>query len=305
MHVYKPPKKEPELKAPPGKRKPLKHAAKKPAAGKAAATKTTVTTSATTTAPKKPPTRKPIHRQPPAPPSNKKPQKYKSPNRDPDSDASQSEKPAFVKEDDHIKVLGYQKFTIGPTSITDIKNHTQKYALIKTFIESKMGDCETITDVGSSNGLVAFIAAFYKYTTIHALDHDAECIQLIADICKEINITSIAPAKYSFGDPHEPSDIVFALALIHWIFSCTALMGAFDPIMAYLKSITNKYLVIEWIDPTDPCIKYLKHIDYNKQCIKEPYNKLNFLKSLKNHFTKVTKSTVNYSKTRELYLCTV
>ena len=216
---------------------------------------------------------------------------------------SQSETPSLKRVGKAYKIGGYQKFTITKHNLT-AGGYSDKFNHVKKFLENNKTSCTTLSDIGASTGLVAFMAAQSGYKECHALDHDLECLHIITKIKSALGFTNVFEKMYSFGDETGPCDIVIMLALIHWIYSCTALYGSFDKIISYLRTITIKYLIIEWVDPTDPAIRLFKHIQFNKSVIKESYNKQNFLQTLKKYFASVTK-VYNVNGTRELYLATV
>jgi hypothetical protein len=99
------------------------------------------------------------------------------------------------------------------------------------------------------------------------------------------------------------TDVVFAFAIIHWVYSCTGFLGSLENVVKHFRSITNHVLYIEWIDPSDDCISnMLHHLDFNKDLATQDYNKKNFIKYLTDNFRYVefigkTKST------REIYRC--
>jgi len=219
------------------------------------------------------------------------------------STGSQVEKPVLSLNGNSINVGGYQRYTITRTSIKPV-SYSSKFEFIKKFLAGELQHCQNITDIGCSNGIVCFMAQQLGYQKIQALDHDKECIKLIGDIKSYLDIKGIEPKEYSFGNEIEPSDIVIMCALIHWVYSCTALYGTFDDIFKYLQKIVGKVLLIEWVDPADPAIRYFKHIFFNKEIIKEEYTEANFETSLKSHFSHVEK-VFNVTKTRKLYIARV
>jgi hypothetical protein len=145
---------------------------------------------------------------------------------------------------------------------------------------SLKNECESLTDIGCSAGIVSYTANLLGYGSINALDHDQECLNMINKINNELSIDTIHTKKISFGDTLPETDIIIMCALIHWIYSCTALYGNFDNIFIYLKNYVTKYLIIEWVDPNDGAILSFNHINYNKNVQQETYNKENFEKSL-------------------------
>jgi len=80
--------------------------------------------------------------------------------------------------------------------------------------------------------------------------------------------------------------------------------GLLDMAVSFLKKLTKESLFVEWIDPSDSAIEFFKHTKYNRDFIKEPYNKENFISALKNNFTKVEK-IADIIPTRQLYLAVV
>jgi hypothetical protein len=221
-----------------------------------------------------------------------------------DSGGSQSEQPTVKYQQGVCNIKGYQTFTITKTTINVSSKYNAKFKYIKKFLQKYRGTCTTVADIGASNGLVSFTASQLGYTNIYALDHDRDCIQLINNVCQYLQISNIQVEEYSFGDDYIASDIVIVGALIHWIYSCTALYGNFDQISSYLRNLTNKYLLIEWVNPDDPVIHTFHHTSFNKRVIKEPYTKANFIASLQKYFNKVDK-VFQVKPTRELYLCIV
>lgn len=216
---------------------------------------------------------------------------------------SQSERPEYKFIDNkNIQVKGYQKYKINKNKVVPEKNN-EKINFIKKVIEAEENK-DTMIDLGCSNGLISFIGYFSGFNQIYSLDHDNECIELIRVVKKALNINSVKEMKYSFGDNIQACDLVIMGALIHWIFSCTALYGSFDSIISYLYSITNKTLLIEWIEPNDSAIKMFKHISFNREIIKEEYSKENFLKSMRKYFNNI-EEVYKVNSTRILFKATI
>jgi transposase-like protein len=118
------------------------------------------------------------------------------------------------------------------------------------------------------------------------------------------NFENISIVNKNITDYDCPADVVFALTLIHWIYSCTSALGSLNAAVSFLKKLTKESLFVEWIDPGDTTIEFFKHTKYNRNFIKEPYNKENFISALKNNFTKVEK-IADIIPTRQLYLAVV
>jgi hypothetical protein len=226
---------------------------------------------------------------------------YKNKKR-PVSKGSQSESPSVQIHKDRCIVNGYQRYVISPTSII-ITHYQAKFNYMRKFLETHIDTCKSFIDIGASNGLVCFMAARAGYQEIYGLDHDLACINTMNKIKAFGKFQTFKAEPYSFGDPHCPADIVFMGALIHWIYSCTALYGDFGKIFKYIRSLCTKYLLIEWVNPNDPAIVSFKHTSFNKSIIKEPYTRVNFIKNLQKFFPSVEKAC-SVNGTRELFLCT-
>ena len=107
----------------------------------------------------------------------------------------------------------------------------------------------------------------------------------------------------NLSDWTQPKDYVNALSLIHWVYSCTSVMGSMDKMIKFFANITKKNLFIEWIDPKDEAIKYFGHLKYNKSFSDNSYTKEYFLDSLNIHFDSVKFLGESRKNTREIYVC--
>lgn len=216
---------------------------------------------------------------------------------------SQSETPRISINNGVVNMSGYQKFTLTQNSVKP-ESYAPKFKFIENFIKREHGACKSLADLGCSNGMVCFMANQIGYEKVYALDHDLECINVIKRAKQALNFNNIIEKQYSFGDELEPVDVIIMGALIHWIYSCTALYGSFDKIIEYLRQRTGKVLLIEWVDSQDVAIKSFKHTKFNHSIIKEPYTRENFLKSLRKHFKSVEK-VFTVRNTRELFMARV
>jgi hypothetical protein len=196
---------------------------------------------------------------------------YKHPQR---LKGSQSEIPTININKGIIVVNGYQKYTIDNKSVTAHSKSNKYQKVLDWLIQISP---KSYVDVGCSNGVLPFMAASEGIRNITALDHDSDCIHVIKK-ASELSGLSVSPSKYSFGEPVEKHSITSALAIIHWLWSCTAKYESFDAILAELCSFTTDYLIIEWIEPTDRAILKFKHLDFGSN--KSAYTKENFLLAL-------------------------
>ena len=179
--------------------------------------------------------------------------------------------------------------------------YPQKFTAIEEFLDqaSLYRDCMSVTDLGCSAGAVAILAAFAGYETVTGCDHDADYLTLLDTASKGL----VATQKWSFGEDFPKADVVMMLALIHWVYSCTALYGSFTEMFTYLKPFFGKYFVVEWVTPDDAAIRFFKHTGYNPEVVKEEYNTANFEKGLA--LIGKTVDTFKVNGTRILYFVEV
>lgn len=216
---------------------------------------------------------------------------------------SQSEAPKVEILKETVKVSGYQAYEISIKTgkVKYLCRHT-KYNEIKRLLTSIKKECVSISDIGCSGGIISYTASELGYEEIYALDHDQEYLDLIDKVNSVIPVNPVKTRKFSFGDQLPETDIIFMGALIHWVYSCTALYGNFDKIFSYLGRHVNKYLIVEWVDDTDISVKAFGHIKYNKDLHSEEYNRGNFEKGLKKNIGEILLS-FSVTDTRQIYFC--
>jgi hypothetical protein len=205
--------------------------------------------------------------------------------------------------DDSIRVEGYQSFNISKDKIYNIGvDHVkEKYDVLQPLFRKFRN--KSFLDLGCHNGLFSFLANNNGMFPIVMMDIDDDSINVIKFL------TNYIGPKYKFTIIKDnvyncrfKCDIVNALALIHWLYSCTSVYGSLDSIIKHLSECTGESLFIEWIEPTDGAVQFFKHLDYNPEFTTEEYNKENFLKAIDKYF-------FNYcllktlSNGRELYRC--
>ncbi len=228
--------------------------------------------------------------------------KYKDNNRN----GSQSEKSTFAINNDIFKMSGYHNYEynknlIFPIIITNVKQLNQLSLIDKI----NFNENSTLLDMGCGNGAISIYMFFkYNFNKVILFDHDEEYIANINELIKydeKLN-TKIETINGEFGNLTEKYDYVLVLSLIHWLYSATANYGCLFKIIKKIKENVKKCLIIEWIDNTDPAIKILNHINFNKDIHITEYNKINFLKALNENFDKVI-FLGNSTETREIYCC--
>ena len=217
---------------------------------------------------------------------------------------SQTEISNIVINDDHIEVTGYQSFKISKNKIYDEnrKLNDNKKKTITQIITDNKDNCSTIFDFGCSQGFYSFFAYFQNYS-VKAFDHDPTYVNNLQVIKSHFNFDNFEIIKKKFSDVNndQNADICLFLALIHWVYKCTDNMGSLKKIINKLFDMTNKILIIEWIDPQilnqmETYGQYFEYVD-----IQNDYNLENFENCLK----KFKKYEIYDSShpTRKIYVC--
>ena len=177
---------------------------------------------------------------------------------------SQTEVPKvrIAADNSMAHVTGYQKYTVNASGV--ISGINGKYAhqerLLKRFKHED--HAATFADIGCNAGIMSLLARDVGYREVYALDHDPEYISVLTRVVQSVRIQSageVRAATFDFGDPLPQVDVTLCGALIHWVYCRTAhFANRMDLIFRYLFSATRKYLMIEWVDPSDVTVRYFK-----------------------------------------------
>ena len=199
-------------------------------------------------------------------------------------------KPSMNIVNDEIQVNGYQKYIINENNIIpsiDSYDLYKKTDLLKNYYQSNFMKNKTFLDLGAASGYFTFMAILNgaKYAT--AIDIDSSHLKIINDITKKYNIKNIKTISDNINKYEGKADIVNALSIIHWIFSCTSIFGKMENMISFLRKITGEVLFVEWIDPSDEAIQYFNHLDYNNKKCDDSYNYEIFIAELNKQFSSV------------------
>lgn len=207
--------------------------------------------------------------------------------------------------DDHVVFHGYQEFELYRDSINILEidaSLRKKHELLSRYFAPAYLQHRTVQDLGASSGYFCFLALQKGVKKAVALDMDAEYIDMMVKAREKMLVQNLDVIKTNVTDWHEKADITLALALVHWIYSCTAIFGSIDSIVRKLAEITNYMLIVEWIEPGDPAIEFFHHIEWNKNYVRDEYEIQQFEKSLSDCFARVDLAG-DISPTRRLYVC--
>ena len=212
---------------------------------------------------------------------------------------SQNEYPNLKIFTNYIQVSGYQSFDINSENVYNPKRKLKKKSkLITEFIDNNQ-KLNSMIDIGCSQGYYSFYS-YFKNMKVNLIEHDPEYVKQLTFIKTHLNLDiNILNNKFS-ENTNLKADIVLFLALIHWVYNSTDSFKNLKDIINKLYTMTNKVLIIEWIDLSDQAITSTDRIIQSEKDT-DKYNKKNFISALQ-IFTKIEKKESD-NKTRELYFC--
>ena len=206
-------------------------------------------------------------------------------------------KPSLVVMGGSIAVSGYGEYLIE-NRVLSCDN--RKFDAVKPYltVENKR-----IADLGCANGLFSvYTALSHESNRVTAVDIDQEHLAIVEEISDKLGL-GIETRLGNVEDFNEKVDVTVALALVHWVYSCTShRFGSLDKVIEWLASFTDEYLIIEWVDaPNDTNVNFFKHTEYNRDIVTEAYTEENFDDALSRHFARV-ELVCEVSEFRKLYV---
>lgn len=219
---------------------------------------------------------------------------------------NQSEYMIISEQDKYINVTGYHTYQISKCvdSAYCIKHDNKKLLEFKDALKrANYTDINTILDVGTCGGLYAFETLnLFPASSIVGIDHDH---QYILELNKLKNLLDENRVSYVHQKMSEITnatyDIVYAFAIIHWIYSRTELYGSIERIIFELCKLSNKYVAVEWVGLDDPAMLSFKHLEYNTDYHIDTYTEENFLDAIKK-FGTIEFVVDSYSLSRKIYM---
>lgn len=207
-----------------------------------------------------------------------------------------AQKPALTIVGDEIFVKGYSSYRIKDKTLF---YSSHKFDSIKPYL---MTLNKKVVDLGCANGLFSIFTALYdKSNQVYAVDIDPTHLDMVGTISEKLDL-NIETRLENVEAFNTEVDITIALALIHWIYSCTSdQFGSLEKIIEWMSSITKECLIIEWVDaPNDTNVNFFKHIEYNPEIVTQEYTKENFDNALNKYFKRV-ELICNVNNFRQVY----
>lgn len=187
------------------------------------------------------------------------------------------------------------------------ESHAAKAAIVETFVE--VARPATVWDLGANTGRFSFMAAATGAEVV-ALEGDPSAVEVAWNEVRTRQ-ASVLPLVMDLGNPtaaggwaHDerpsltdrgPSDLVFALALIHHL----AIAGnvPLDQIVSWLSKL-GRWITLEWVPKSDPMVQTLLA---GRQDIFDSYNEDVLRKAIEAHAEIVRREPLSGSG-RVLYL---
>jgi SAM-dependent methyltransferase len=186
-------------------------------------------------------------------------------------------------------VGGYQNFTISPWSLIPAPENTvlmQKLALIRQVLTPETLHTRTVLDLGASAGFFAFWAARQGAASALCVDMDQEYVELTRKVVEHLGIDNLQSVHANVDAWDTPADVVIALALVHWLYSCTSVFGSLDAVVGKLASLARHLLIVEWIGPEDEALSWFGHTGWNSELTDGTYDLASFEAALGKHFAR-------------------
>ncbi|MGA2061281.1 MAG: methyltransferase domain-containing protein, partial [Thermoguttaceae bacterium] len=214
-------------------------------------------------------------------------------------------RPAYLEETENVLTFhGYQEFSLAKDSLSilDIDdNLRKKKELLDLYFTPRFLSDRTLIDFGANSGYFCFLALNNGGKSAVALDMDEDYLRMVRRAKSKFGYDSLQVIRSNIENWNEPADIILALALIHWIYSCTASFGDLHCIIEKFAKLAKYILIIEWVEPDDPAIDFFHHLNWNEKVKRGPYTLNAFEDALSNNFASY-RCIGSVTPTRKLFI---
>ena len=199
---------------------------------------------------------------------------------------------------------GYQAFVLTRHSLhvvpTD-QSLARKCGLLTPVFTPALVTGRRVLDLGANSAFFSFLALQNGASAATAVDMDLAHVEHVRTAAAALGYQRLTAVHGNVADWDEPADIVVALALVHWLYNCTAAFGSLSAVVERLASLAGDALIVEWVDPTDPAIDFFGHLSWDAGTRAGPYDREVFEQELARHFARV-RHVGDVSPTRRLFL---
>jgi SAM-dependent methyltransferase/tetratricopeptide (TPR) repeat protein len=199
---------------------------------------------------------------------------------------------------------GYQAFVLTRHALhvvpTD-RSLARKCELLTPVFTPALCSGRRILDLGANSAFFSFLALQNGASDATAVDMDLAHVEHVRSAAAALGYPQLTAVHGNVADWDEPADIVVALALVHWLYNCTAAFGSLSAVVERLASLAGDALIVEWVDPADPAIDFFGHLSWNAGPTSGPYDRVVFERELGRHFARV-RTIGDVTPTRRLLL---
>jgi tetratricopeptide (TPR) repeat protein/SAM-dependent methyltransferase len=199
---------------------------------------------------------------------------------------------------------GYQEFVLtrhGLRVLPADETLAHKHAVLDRVFRPSLLKGRTVLDLGANSAFFSFLALQNGAVGATAVDIDKAYIENVARAARALGFDTLATESRNVADWREPADVVVALALVHWLYTCTAAFGSMTSVVEHLATLAREALIVEWVDADDPAIQFFGHLDWNGAERSGPYDQRLFERELSARFEHV-ELLGDISPTRRLIL---
>lgn len=169
-------------------------------------------------------------------------------------------RPANLENHEDFMVFhGYQEYTLTKNSVTVSDNDLNlknKQELLTPYFNPRYLAHRSILDLGANAGFHSFWALQMGAEKVIAVDIDEDYLKMLKEAKIKLGFDNLEIEEANVMDLDKSSDVVLAISLVHWLYSCTALFGSLDDVIKKLRQLTKYILVVEWIAPEDSAINF-------------------------------------------------
>ena len=187
-------------------------------------------------------------------------------------------------------IHGYQQYRLtraGPSPLREDEQLRKKQQLLTPYFTQSMLTRRSFLDLGANGGFFSFWSLIKGAERAIGIDMDPQYVEIIRKAGLHFEFTNVKAIRGNVVDQTQPEDVVCAMALVHWIYSCTAVMGSLAAVVKYLAELTKYLLLVEWVAPDDPAIQFFHHTEWNQGFVTGPYTEAEFFDAMNSSFARI------------------